>query len=150
MDFLRLLLLLSLIVYGAIATDQARALLRSQRQTSAVTFGGLTHEDSIYIKHLTGLATVRPASILVQDGMLLGTGLDHHDQFDPTAHAETEAIRDACRRVKKMVLRDGVLYASRQPCQMCMQVIVQTGVTRVVVASGDSSARVIRVPEIIH
>ncbi len=147
MDFLRLILLVSLLAYGAIVTHHSRELIYAQHEAGAVRYLDLTDEDRVYIKHLAGLATVQPASILVQDGMLLGTGLDHQDQFDPTAHAETEAIRDACRQAKKTVLKDGVLYASRQPCAMCMHVIAHTGIIKVVIGSDSSNARSIRIRE---
>lgn len=148
MDLLRFILLLSLLAYGVIATDHSRELIRVQHQRAGNP-GALTAEDSIHIRYLAGLATVQPASILVQDGMLLGTGLDRQDQFDPTAHAETEAIRDACRRARTSVLKDGVLYASRQPCSMCMHVIERTGITKVVIASHDN-ARFIHIPEFMQ
>lgn len=149
MDSLRLFLLLGAFTYGAVAIDNSRELIRAHRASIRAE---LTYEDSLYIKQVNGLATVQPVSILVQDKMLLGTGLDRQDLLlDPTAHAETEAIRDACRRVKKSVLTGGVLYASRQPCTMCMHVVAQAGLVKVVVTgSGEHSPRLIPVPEIIQ
>lgn len=38
---------------------------------------------------------------------------------DPTAHAEMEAVRDACRRLKTRNLSDCVLYSTFRPCAMC-------------------------------
>ena len=38
---------------------------------------------------------------------------------DPTAHAEMEAVRDACRRLKTRDLSDCTLYSTFRPCRMC-------------------------------
>ncbi len=39
---------------------------------------------------------------------------------DPTAHAEMNAIRDACRRIGEFRLLGCELYSSCQPCPMCL------------------------------
>jgi tRNA(Arg) A34 adenosine deaminase TadA len=38
---------------------------------------------------------------------------------DPTAHAETEAIRDAARRLGNRDLSGCVMYSTSRPCPMC-------------------------------
>lgn len=42
---------------------------------------------------------------------------------DPTAHAEIVAIRDACRNLGTFQLDDCELYASCEPCPMCLGAI---------------------------
>lgn len=42
---------------------------------------------------------------------------------DPTAHAEIEAIREACLKLKTHQLNQCVLYASCEPCPMCLGAI---------------------------
>jgi len=42
---------------------------------------------------------------------------------DPTAHAEVVAIRDACRKLSSYDLRGCVIYASCEPCPMCLAAI---------------------------
>jgi len=39
---------------------------------------------------------------------------------DPTCHAEVNAIRDACRALGTPHLKGCVLYASSEPCPMCL------------------------------
>jgi len=39
---------------------------------------------------------------------------------DPTAHAEVTAIRQACRELGTFSLEGAVLYASCEPCPMCL------------------------------
>ncbi|HZL14297.1 MAG TPA: nucleoside deaminase [Verrucomicrobiae bacterium] len=42
---------------------------------------------------------------------------------DPTAHAEIVAIRNACKKLRKFQLDDCELYASCEPCPMCLAAI---------------------------
>lgn len=42
---------------------------------------------------------------------------------DPTAHAEIVAIRAACRRLGRFDLRGCEIYASCEPCPMCLAAI---------------------------
>jgi guanine deaminase len=154
MDILRLTLLMALLLFGAAATERSRDVIR-KHEVWAVANPAVSSRHNMYMKHVAGLASVQPASIVVQDGMLLGTGLDRvAEMFDPTAHAETEAIRDACRRAKTSVLKDGILYTSRKPCPMCMGIIAHAGISKVcftsITASRDSSVFVINVSDPVN
>lgn len=42
---------------------------------------------------------------------------------DPTAHAEVQAIRAACTKIRSHQLEDCELYASCEPCPMCLGAI---------------------------
>jgi tRNA(Arg) A34 adenosine deaminase TadA len=55
---------------------------------------------------------------------------------DPTAHAEIEAIRDACRRLAANRVDNAVLYATSRPCRMCELACYHAGVAKIVY--GDS------------
>jgi len=39
---------------------------------------------------------------------------------DPTAHAEVQAIRDACKNLKTHILNGCIIYTSCEPCPMCL------------------------------
>jgi len=39
---------------------------------------------------------------------------------DPTCHAEVNAIRQACKKLKRFHLEDCILIASSEPCPMCL------------------------------
>ncbi len=54
---------------------------------------------------------------------------------DPTAHAEIEAVRAACEKLKTLDLSDCVLYTNVEPCWMCAYAIKQTRIRRVVFGS---------------
>lgn len=51
---------------------------------------------------------------------------------DPTAHAETEAIRDAARRLKSRDLAGCILYSSSRPCPMCEAAAYWANIERMV------------------
>jgi guanine deaminase len=42
---------------------------------------------------------------------------------DPTAHAEVNAIRKACAKLKDFQLEGCIIYASAEPCPMCLGAI---------------------------
>ena len=51
---------------------------------------------------------------------------------DPSAHAETRAVRRACRKLGKPSLAGYTLYSTCEPCPMCMANALWAGVDRVV------------------
>ncbi len=55
---------------------------------------------------------------------------------DPTAHAEVNAIRQACKALDTFDLSDCILYASCEPCPMCLSAIYWSRITEVYYA-GD-------------
>jgi len=63
-------------------------------------------------------------AIVVRRGKIIGRGWNRVTSAnDPTAHAEIIAIREACRRLKTFRLDDCELYASCEPCPMCLAAI---------------------------
>ncbi len=42
---------------------------------------------------------------------------------DPTAHAEVQAIRSACKKEGVDNLKNGIMYCSGEPCPMCLTAI---------------------------
>ena len=59
-------------------------------------------------------------AVVVRHGVVVGEGPSRVVlNGDPTAHAEMEAIRDACRRLGTRDLSGCALYATSQPCRMC-------------------------------
>lgn len=60
-------------------------------------------------------------AVVVQAGQIVGRGQNRVTSLnDPTAHAEIMAIRDACRTLQTFRLDDCQLYASSEPCPMCL------------------------------
>ncbi|MBM4132539.1 MAG: nucleoside deaminase [Nitrospira sp.] len=52
--------------------------------------------------------------------------------WDITAHAEVQAIREACRMLKTLDLSGTVLYATCEPCPMCFSASIWAKLPRIV------------------
>lgn len=71
-------------------------------------------------------------AIVVKDGKIIGEGWNKtRIQRDPSAHAEVEAIRDACKSLDATDLHDCTIYTSAQPCPMCLSLIYMTNIKKV-------------------
>jgi tRNA(Arg) A34 adenosine deaminase TadA len=81
-------------------------------------------------------------ALVVIDGKVVGEGWNQVvRRNDPTAHAEILAIRDACRRLGRFHLEDAVLYATCEPCPMCLAALCWARIeTLVYAADGDDAA----------
>jgi guanine deaminase len=63
-------------------------------------------------------------AIVVKDGEIVGVGQNHVTRLnDPTAHAEVQAIREACNYLNTFQLDDCEIYTSCEPCPMCLGAI---------------------------
>ncbi len=63
-------------------------------------------------------------AVIVKDGRVIATGVNEvTKKGDPTAHAEVQAIREACRELGTFQLTDCELYTSCEPCPMCIGAI---------------------------
>jgi len=79
--------------------------------------------------------------VIVRDGEVVGKGCNGVTSTnDPTAHAEIVAIRDACMRLGHFQLTDCVVYASCEPCPMCLGAIYWARPQRVVYAATRQQA----------
>jgi tRNA(adenine34) deaminase len=59
---------------------------------------------------------------------------------DPTAHAEILALREAARAANTYRLTDVTLYATLEPCVMCVGAMVNARVGRLVYGARDEKA----------
>ena len=60
-------------------------------------------------------------AVVVRDGEVIARATNRvTPNNDPTAHAEIEAIREACRVLGTFQLDDCEIYASSEPCPMCL------------------------------
>ena len=60
-------------------------------------------------------------AVVVRDGVVIGEGANRVTaDLDPTAHAEVVAIRNACRQVGDFALVGATIYASCEPCPLCL------------------------------
>jgi guanine deaminase len=60
-------------------------------------------------------------AVVVRDGHVVATGVNEVTSLnDPTAHAEIQAVRAACRVLGTFQLTGCDVYASCEPCPMCL------------------------------
>ena len=78
-------------------------------------------------------------AVLVMDGKIIRTGRNLvYSTFDPTAHAETVTLRDAGTSIKTLNFPGATLYASWEPCPMCLGAIISARINRLVLGGRKS------------
>jgi tRNA(Arg) A34 adenosine deaminase TadA len=101
----------------------------------------MSEQDLNYLRRAIALAAQARdrgngafGSLLVDAGgeILLEAENTVNTESDCTGHAETNLVREACRRFGVERLRDCTLYTSAEPCAMCAGAIFKCGIPRVV------------------
>lgn len=91
--------------------------------------GALEHDD------------VPVGAVVVREGEVIGAARNERElRGDPTAHAETLALREAARSLGSWRVLESVLYVTLEPCAMCAGAIVLARVPRVVFGTPDPKA----------
>ncbi len=82
-------------------------------------------------------------ALIVRDGKVLARGANRVTaNRDPTAHAEVMAIRAACQTLDDHRLTGATLYASTEPCPLCLAASYWARLSRICFASTrDDAAR---------
>jgi tRNA(adenine34) deaminase len=71
--------------------------------------------------------------VVVRDGEILGRGRNRREEErSALAHAEIEAIREACARLGDWRLEGCALYVTLEPCAMCAGAILNARIPTVV------------------
>jgi guanine deaminase len=80
-------------------------------------------------------------AVIVRDDEIVGRGWNRVTSTnDPTAHAEIVAIRDACANLKTFTLAGCEIYASCEPCPMCLAAIYWARLDRIYYAATCADA----------
>lgn len=80
-------------------------------------------------------------AVIVKDNTIIACGVNQIvQQGDPTAHAELQALRAVSKALGKVDLADCTVYASGQPCPMCLAAIRMVGIKRVFYAYSNQDA----------
>ncbi|KKD00523.1 nucleoside deaminase [Photobacterium halotolerans] len=80
-------------------------------------------------------------AVVVKDQQVIATGVNRMQaECDPTAHAELLALREAGKALKSPRLDGCQVYASGQPCPMCLAAMRMSGVTEIVFAYSNEQA----------
>ena len=84
-------------------------------------------------------------AVVVLEGAVVGRGYNQPIRAsDPTAHAEVLALRDAARARGNYRLPGATLYATVEPCLMCVGAIVHARVATVVYGVPDPKGGAVR------
>jgi tRNA(adenine34) deaminase len=77
-------------------------------------------------------------AVVVLEQAIIGEGWNRPiSAADATSHAETEAIRAACRAQANYRLTGATLYVTLEPCAMCVGAIFHARIARVVFGAPD-------------
>ncbi len=80
-------------------------------------------------------------AVIVKDGKIVATGANRVTaNNDPTAHAEVNAIRQACSRLGTFDLGGCVLYTSCEPCPMCLGAIYWAHIDKIYYGASQHDA----------
>lgn len=83
-------------------------------------------------------------AVIVRDGEIIAEGWNRVlASRDPTAHAEMGAIRTACTQFNHFHLPGCTLYASSEPCPMCLSAAYWARIDRIVFANSRAEAAAI-------
>lgn len=102
--------------------------------------------DEVFMKEALVLARqaadageVPVGCVIVRNGEIVGRGRNRREgDKSALAHAELEAIQDACRRLGGWRLWECTLYVTLEPCPMCAGAIVNARIPRVVYGASDA------------
>jgi tRNA(adenine34) deaminase len=80
-------------------------------------------------------------ALLIIEDEIIGEGWNRPiEGHDPTAHAEILALRAGAQRLRNYRLERTTLYATLEPCAMCMGAAMNARVSRVVFGAWDQKA----------
>lgn len=80
-------------------------------------------------------------AVIVRDGRVVGTGRNRRERGrHALAHAEIEAIDEACRTLGGWRLFGCDLYVTLEPCAMCAGAIINARIDRVFYGASDPKA----------
>lgn len=81
------------------------------------------------------------AAIIVKNNKILSYSCNNVvSKNDPTAHAEIEAIRKACKKLKSFNLSGCQIYTSCKPCPMCLSAIYWANLKKVFFCADTKTA----------
>lgn len=102
---------------------------------------GMKNAVAYAVEHVSSGGVPFTAFVVDAHGTVLGRGVNRvREHHDPTAHAEVEAIRDACRTAGTTHLSGLTLLASGEPCAMCYLSALYAGIEQVYFAVDRNEA----------
>lgn len=81
-------------------------------------------------------------AVIAKDGEIIAEAMNTVTiDNDPTAHAEVNAIRKACRKLGTFDLTGCTIYTSCEPCPMCLGAIYWAHIERIYYGNNRKDAR---------
>ena len=104
--------------------------------------------DELFMKEALKLAKeafdggeVPVGCVVVRKGEIVGRGRNRREGVkNALAHAEMEAINDACRNLGGWRLWECTLYVTLEPCPMCAGAIINSRLPAVIIGAADPKA----------
>lgn len=109
----------------------------------------ITEQDKTFMREAIRLANESVnrgggpfGAVIVKDGeVIAGNSNSVTIDNDPTAHAEVNTIREACRRLGTFDLSGCTIYTSCEPCPMCLGAIYWAHISRIFYGNNRKDAR---------
>ena len=80
-------------------------------------------------------------AVIVKKGIIIGEGSNTVTSTnDPTAHAEINAIRQACQNSQSFNLSNSIIYTNCEPCPMCLSAIYWARIEKIFFANSKMDA----------
>ncbi len=80
-------------------------------------------------------------AVILRDGEVIGRGRNRREKgHSALAHAEIEAINEACQRLGDWRLSGCEMYVTLEPCPMCGGAILNSRLDRVIYGASDEAA----------
>ena len=99
----------------------------------------LMREALILAREAAADGEVPVGCVIARQGEIVGRGRNRREKDKSAlAHAELEAIADACRNLGGWRLWECTLYVTLEPCPMCAGAIINARIPRVVYGAGDA------------
>jgi tRNA(adenine34) deaminase len=99
------------------------------------------HRALLLARRAADEGEVPVGALVVVDNEIIGEGWNRPiASSDPTAHAEIVALRAAAASLSNYRLGNATLYATLEPCAMCMGAVLNARVARVVFGAWDAKA----------
>lgn len=81
-------------------------------------------------------------AVIVKDGSIIAACSNSVTlSNDPTAHAEVNAIRQACKTINNFDLKGSTVYTSCEPCPMCLGALYWARVDKIYFANTKEDAK---------
>lgn len=107
-----------------------------------------SERDNFFMQRALQLAEVAAhanevpvGAVLVYDDVIIGEGYNCPiSSNDPTAHAETIALRAAAKHIANYRLIRSKLYVTLEPCMMCAGAMVHARIAQLIYGAADPKA----------